>query len=287
MKIKFFDITNSASYDLESSKSIVVWTDNLKNATADEYKNDVRILILYEPPSIYGITLDKVKGVAENYNYIFTYQNELLKLPNAHLLSPLKGVSWLQLYDTKTDSPVIEDPKKECKLSFICGFKEMTEGHLVRKRIWKRQKEITFSHVFYKSQHNRGLEDIDNNPIIGGTYSKDELFDTFMFHLVIENDRIPNWFTEKINDCFLSKTVPIYYGDPNIGNLFNIKGIIVVENEEDIIKTINSLTKNDYTSRLEYIADNHKRVLEHMEKGYPGKYKHYAEPLMRELKIIE
>lgn len=266
MKIRFIDTAGNITYALESSKGITVWTDNVSDATLDEYKNDIRVLVLHDAPSISNLTEDKIKKISANYHYIFTFLEELLNLSNAIKFLPYDGfISLYQLGDKKED---ITEPKKKCEMLFICGSDGTTEGHKIRKRMWDQEKEIKFQHTFLT----------DNNK---------ELLDTSMFNLVIEDDKIPNLFTEKINDCFLTKTVPVYYGDPHIGNIFNIKGMIVVDKEKDIIETINSLTEESYTSKLEYITDNHKRILKRIENAYPMKYKHIAEPLIEKIKIKE
>jgi hypothetical protein len=46
-----------------------------------------------------------------------------------------------------------------------------------------------------------------------------------MFGVAIENVSHRGWFTEKILDCFLLKTIPIYWGCSNIEDYFNPKGI--------------------------------------------------------------
>ena len=43
---------------------------------------------------------------------------------------------------------------------------------------------------------------------------------------MIENVPEPDCFTEKLLDCMLCGTLPIYYGPKNIGDYFNLDGII-------------------------------------------------------------
>jgi hypothetical protein len=90
--------------------------------------------------------------------------------------------------------------------------------------------------------------------------SKAPMFDS-MFHIAIENMSIKNMFTEKIIDCFYTKTVPVYYGCTNIGDYFNIDGILVVNDLEDIIAICNSLTPEHYQRMLPAIEDNYNRSL--------------------------
>jgi len=98
-----------------------------------------------------------------------------------------------------------------------------------------------------------GVENFNNNKILGDL--KDSLFDS-QFHICIENSKQKNYFTEKIMDCFVTKTIPIYWGCPNIGDFFDINGIIVVNNFNEIIDSCNSLTNESYYKMLPGIENN-------------------------------
>ena len=86
--------------------------------------------------------------------------------------------------------------------------------------------------------------------------SKIVLFEKSMFSLILENNDQENYFTEKIQDCLINCTIPIFWGCKNIGNFFNIKGFIIFENIDDVFNIINNLTPDDYYSRIEYIKEN-------------------------------
>ena len=45
-------------------------------------------------------------------------------------------------------------------------------------------------------------------------------------HIAVENSIARNYLSEKLIDCFLSRTVPICRGAPNIGEWFGPEGII-------------------------------------------------------------
>ncbi len=51
----------------------------------------------------------------------------------------------------------------------------------------------------------------------------------YRYSIAIENSSQPHYFTEKINDCFLSYTVPFYYGCKNIGRYFPEKSFIRID----------------------------------------------------------
>lgn len=62
--------------------------------------------------------------------------------------------------------------------------------------------------------------------------------DKYKFSIAIENSVEENYFTEKLTDCILLDTTPIYFGCPNINNYFdNIYNLhsLDVEELEDIL----------------------------------------------------
>ena len=68
-----------------------------------------------------------------------------------------------------------------------------------------------------------------------------------------------NWITEKVIDCFATKTIPIYYGAPNIGDFFNKDGIIVFNSIDELNVILNSLPPNFYESKRAAIEENYER----------------------------
>lgn len=72
-----------------------------------------------------------------------------------------------------------------------------------------------------------------------------------------ENSKNKNYFTEKIVDAFITKTIPIYWGCPNISEFFDNRGFFTFETKEEALDIINSLTDNDYYSRIQYVEKNY------------------------------
>jgi len=54
----------------------------------------------------------------------------------------------------------------------------------------------------------------------------------YQFSIAIENASYPDYFTEKITDCFAAKTIPIYWGNPDIANYFESRGILWLQKTE-------------------------------------------------------
>jgi hypothetical protein len=90
--------------------------------------------------------------------------------------------------------------------------------------------------------------------------AKKELFLKYNFSLVIENSREPNFFSEKLIDCLLMKTIPIYYGCTNINTWFNTTGWIFLDTEtvEELVNKCKILP--DFNALIPVINDNHERA---------------------------
>ena len=86
----------------------------------------------------------------------------------------------------------------------------------------------------------------------------------YRYSVAIENNSSPHYFTEKINDCFLSYTVPLYYGCTNIGEYFPANSFIVIDiqNPEKTIRQIEDvLLHDDWSSRLAAVKEARNLVL--------------------------
>ena len=83
----------------------------------------------------------------------------------------------------------------------------------------------------------------------------------YRFCIAMENDYANNYFTEKLLDCMLSGTIPIYHGCKNIEKYFDINGIITFETVDELVNILNNLTEKDYKSRLSAIQKNYEIAL--------------------------
>jgi hypothetical protein len=126
----------------------------------------------------------------------------------------------------------IENKEKKFEVSFLCGDKNLVEGHKLRHEVFKLENDIKIPKKWYYvledydlenkvrpgySTYSKDLSHIPKNVDIIG-YGKRILFEESMFNVVIENVKYKNWYN-KIGDNFLSKTVPIYWGCDIIGTL--------------------------------------------------------------------
>jgi hypothetical protein len=136
------------------------------------------------------------------------------------------------------------------------GNEEIFRGYRDRRILWSRLSEIKIEKSFYTSvtRPPGGIDDPKPYPYP----DKNELFHS-MFSVVIENDYTKNWFTEKIIDPLSTYTIPIYLGCPNISNYFDVNGMIIPDTVDSIPELLNSLTPEDYWSRMSCMLNNFKQ----------------------------
>jgi hypothetical protein len=82
-----------------------------------------------------------------------------------------------------------------------------------------------------------------------------------MFSVTIENDEYETYWSEKILDCFACGTIPVYHGAPDIGDYFNMDGIILLTDDFKV----SDLTPELYYSKMDAIKDNFERTLKYDE----------------------
>jgi hypothetical protein len=82
----------------------------------------------------------------------------------------------------------------------------------------------------------------------------------YMFSVVIENCKRDYWFTEKLIDCLVCGSVPIYWGCPSIGDFFNTDGFIIVDNVNEVGAALNKITPELYDEMKPHIEENFKKA---------------------------
>ncbi len=237
--------------DFKFEKQIEIFIDKFTLQPIPE--NTIRIIILQEPFYInnYNYFLNS-KRFDEYYNFIFTYDTNLLNNhPKARLFLGING--WVTNFNKE----------KKFGVSTLIGSKDNPdlEGYRLRHEIYARENEINIPKDIYLSSHSKLNVDYNNRLVLYD--DKSIMFDN-QFHVAIENTSMDNMFTEKLIDCFQSKTIPIYYGCPNIGNYFNPKGIIHINSISEAISEINQLTPEYYSDRLEYIEENYNKSMKYL-----------------------
>ena len=103
--------------------------------------------------------------------------------------------------------------EKSKDISFNFSSKKTTAGHRLRHVI-ANDRDI---------KTNTLIDQLGSGPQNIRIVEKGEMINPYKFSISIENSTYNHYFTEKILDCFISGTVPIYWGCPSIGNFLILK----------------------------------------------------------------
>lgn len=189
-------------------------------------KNTKKIAFLLESPVITKTSYQFVLQNAHLFDHIFTHnKNILTNCTNAYFY-PLGGC-----YLSEQDIEQCANSSKNKLVSMLFSDKKYAPGHIIRHDIFNTC---------------RGMLDFMGSGV--GSYidwasGKTKPYKDYKFTVAVENCREDFYFSEKLIECFLTKTVPIYWGCPSISNFFDTKGFITFDN---IIDLKNILQNRDY-----------------------------------------
>lgn len=104
------------------------------------------------------------------------------------------------------------------------------------------------------SENYPGLVDIYGRGI-NEIKDKADALDPYLFSIAVENSYIPNYITEKLTDCFVCGTVPLYSGCPNVENYYP-GGFIQIDPWDiaDTLKLIVELSKDPVGNYNKYLT---------------------------------
>jgi hypothetical protein len=230
-----------------NDKPISIFVDHVADESLLNI-NPYNFLFILEPNELFGLH-DWAIYNSSRFTNIFTWSKKILDNCSNAYFFPF-GVSWLDNQFIKE----MENKPKTFEVSYLCGNKKMIEGHFLRHRLYNREKEITIPKKWFYTLPDYSYEE---QRILGDLSQKKIVWQDSMFSICIENSSHHGYHTEKIIDAFLSKTIPVYRGCKDIGEFYNIDGIITCQDENEIIEKVNQLTPEYYYSRKKAIDQNY------------------------------
>jgi hypothetical protein len=207
----------------------LVFTDKTLSQV-DNFHNKKKYAWLLESPEITPFAYNFIKENYNKFDLIFTFSKELLELSDKFILIPYGGC-WIEEKDR-----IIHEKSKE--VSIILSAKRSTIGHMIRHEI----------HQKYNYIDSFGYHNPIENKI---TALKD-----YRFSLIIENCQKDYYFSEKLIDCFITGTIPIYWGCPSIGEFFDINGMLIFNKISDLDLIMGKLNEDLYLSKIKSIKSN-------------------------------
>ena len=224
-------------------------------------KNKIFVNINEPTTSAWVEQADHVVANQHNYTKIITSNPKILE-HCSHAVKQPYGTTWLNKSPHHPDSIGIFTNNlglltKENSVSMVCGALTGKPGYSIRHIIWNNKEKIKTKLNFYSSTRSP----IPNIPTLPND-DKIHLFNS-MYSVVVESSSEPNYFTEKLIDCLITKTIPIYWGCPNVSEYFDTSYWIDPQN----------ILAFNYTE--EYYYQNLNKINNNFEKA-----KKYCEPLI-------
>jgi hypothetical protein len=223
--------------DTANVTNTCVFTDtHITMGTARSIKCVTKIALVLEPRVIRADVVEYLLNDDSEYDVILTHDSELLEKSKKAYPCPavLHFVQdWSECEKTKL-------------VSMVASGKNWAPGHILR------QKSI---HTLRDRVDLFGRE---INPI----EIKDTGLRKYMFSIAIENCKDEYYFTEKLLDCFTTRTVPLYWGassvnDAVIKTFFRGKGVITFDTLEELESIVDNLSEETYHKMKDVIEYNH------------------------------
>lgn len=226
-----WELVTDDSYDFS------FWMDD--KVTSARKDNKPKYAFLYEPisirPNCYNYMKDCINK-NEIFEGLFTTNRDYSSYSKKfHAVMPAFP-PWV------SDRRIHE---KKSAVSMITTDKMLCREHEVRYALGKRlQKQPCGVNVM-----GRGFEFIEK---------KEEGLCDYAFSVAVENDWNDLYFTEKLLDCFLTGTIPIYLGCPGVKEIFDPEGMIFLDQKTVSKEVINNEIYNLdlYHSKMEHVKNN-------------------------------
>ena len=200
-------------------------------------------------PNVINYVKNNIDNLKKKFKYVFTHDKRIINLePNFFKFTPPNALPWIQ------NKKIYQKTKN---MSFIVSNKQMSEGHRFRLQVLNSLPKDKIDHYGRGFQNELPWTISENGETESG---KLIALKDYRYSFCFENDNYPSIYCEKLTDCFATGTIPIFWGTPDIGETFDINGIIIY-NENF---SFEDLTQELYESKKESIFNNFNTCLDMM-----------------------
>lgn len=216
--------------------------------------------------NIVPIIIDRKK----QYDLILAWNEDVLSTCENSVLLTEAPCSWLPKAKENLVYTPCDVTLKKFAVSFLTSNKGFCPGHKFRLEIYAKLPSVVGQIPVFKHMSPPRIPD------------KRSILEPYQFSIAPENASHNNWFADKIVDCFVAKTIPLYWGCPNLDKFFNMDGVIRFASYDELIGALSSLTPEFYAQHLSAVEDNYSRsmkyvhtwdrVEEEIKKGLSRKY---------------
>jgi hypothetical protein len=199
--------------------------DIIISVNNNKFYNKKCINWLYEPESIISGAYNQA---LKSKNIIATHRID--SLFQKQLIIPPCFPSWIDEGDRNVYT-------KNKLVSMIASTKNMCDGHNFRQIVAEKNKNSVDLFGFNRPNVlNKKIDGLKN----------------YMFSVAMENGIYNTYYTEKLLDCFLTGTIPIYWGTLKIKDIFDPDGILFLNSDG----TLPEISKEIYETKKQAITNN-------------------------------
>ncbi|MCC9601229.1 glycosyltransferase family 10 [Stieleria sp. JC731] len=202
-------------------------------------------------------------GLRDQFKTIFTHQVGLTE-SGTNCQELLFGTNWLGIDNgSAADKFSTVTKEKNKAISFIGNIQhDNRPAYAFRKNI---------ANVCLRSPNvdcfGRGIREIR---------CKAGALAPYRFSIAMENAQSDLYFSEKLIDCLLCETVPIYYGCAGISNIFDPRGMLCFNTAEELRHCISLATLDKYQQMRPFLLANKSKAIEHNLHSHRGLFRRLA-----------
>jgi hypothetical protein len=184
------------------------------------------------------------------FGYVSSFRNDI-KHPN--YIKSVPVIPWFIKRNFNELSQLNAIPKTKT-ISLLASDKKISINHIKRLNFVKRIHEYFGKEI-----------DIYGAGFTNHIYDKIPTLDPYMFTIVLETISVPEYFSEKLGDSYLSLCFPIYFGCNNIETYFDTGSLEMID-INDFDKSVSIIKKilnsdNFYDSRLQQLVEAKNKYL--------------------------
>ncbi len=188
------------------------------------------------------------RNFLKQFDHVITCQRRLSH-PSVQVTQP--ALPWFvnQSHDALSRN---QYPPKTKTMSIICSRKRNMKWHRVRLKFLERLRAEFGDRIDFFGRGFRELPD------------KWAALQPYRYSIALENSIEDHYWTEKLSDCFLAGTVPVYSGAPNLAEYFPEDAFVPIDIREGgnamaVIKSL--LEQQGYEKRQPALGQARGRVL--------------------------
>ena len=183
------------------------------------------------------------ENICPDFNlYDYAVGFEYLDFGDRYLRWPLYYAYGQELWDAFM-SKHLNPQEKLAKKTEFCSFVYSNKmGDFIREKFFQELSK-------YKKV-NSGGRYMNNIGVSEGVQNKIEFESRHKFSIAFENSSHPGYTTEKLIQAFAANTVPIYWGDPRVVEVFNPESFIFVNDFESLDAVVNRVKEIDENDEL-------------------------------------